>query len=182
VHLRRLSALFGVLLIGAGCSEGPTAPEEQAAPPDPELSVITPLLLPPGADWGLYFVSFNRTRTLHARAIHYPDGSARGTGSFTVAGGPSGFLRITSAEPYGDCLPTGSPCGTVTDVPESAVTRGTATLLNGRGGWPSRWIYTRISGRSRAPSILPRSACATPHPAAGPTRSTGSSTTSRSRG
>ncbi|HZA97809.1 MAG TPA: hypothetical protein VE399_03465 [Gemmatimonadales bacterium] len=120
------------LTFAAGCSEAPTAPEEEMVPPDPELSVITPLLLPPGADWDMYFVSFNQTRTLHARVIHCPDGSASGTGSFTVSGGPSGYLRITSAEPYGDCLPKGSPCGTVTNVPESAVTRGTATLLTGR--------------------------------------------------
>lgn len=130
--LRRYIAVVSLLILAAACTEAPTAPDEDIVSPAPELSVVTPILLPPGADWGLYFVSFNRTRTLHARAIHYPDGSATGTGSFTLPGGPSGFLRITSADPYGNCLPTGSPCGTVTNVPESAVTRGTATLLTGR--------------------------------------------------
>jgi hypothetical protein len=132
VPLPRFAAALATLLLLGACSEAPTSPEEEAVPADPDLSVITPILLPPGADWGLYFVSFNRDRSLHARAIHYPDGTATGNGSFTVPGGPSGFLRITSAEGYGDCLPTGSPCGTVTNVPESAVTRGTATLLTGR--------------------------------------------------
>jgi hypothetical protein len=132
VPLPRFAAALSILLLVGACSEAPTSPEEEAVPADPDLSVITPILLPPGADWGLYFVSFNRDRSLHARAIHYPDGTATGNGSFTVPGGPSGFLRITSAEGYGDCLPTGSPCGTVTNVPESAVTRGTATLLTGR--------------------------------------------------
>ena len=132
LHLRRLTAAVSAVLLAAGCGEAPTAPEEEIVPSDPDLSVITPFLLPPGADWGLYFVSFNQTRTLHASAIHYPDNSATGRGSFTVPGGVSGFLRVTSVEGYGDCLPTGSPCGTITNIPESGIARGTATLLTGR--------------------------------------------------
>lgn len=128
---RRISAAAAIFVLAAACSEAPTAPREELLPPDPDLSVITPVLLPPGADWGLYFVSFNQTRTLQARAIHYPDGSASGSGSFTVPGGISGFLRVTSVEGYGNCIPTGSPCGTITNVPESGVARGTATLLTG---------------------------------------------------
>jgi hypothetical protein len=129
--LRRPAAAISVLILAAACAEAPTAPDQQIETPPPDLSVITPILLPPGADWGLYFVSFNQTRTLHASAIHYPDGSASGTGSFTVPG-VSGLLQVTSVDPYGDCLPTGSPCGTVTNVPESGVARGMATLLTGR--------------------------------------------------
>ena len=129
--LRRPAAIAVLLLVGA-CAEPPTAPDSESVTTPPELSVITPLLLPPGADWGLYFVSFNQTRSLHARVIHYPDGTARGNGTFAVPGGASGLLRITSASPYGNCLPNGAPCGTITNVPESALTAGVATLLNGR--------------------------------------------------
>jgi hypothetical protein len=131
-YFRSGAAAVLCLAIATACGEAPTAPEDDLASPPPDLSVITPLLLPPGADWGLYFVSFNQTRALNARVIHYPDGSARGNGSFTVPDGLSGFLRVRTATPYGDCLPTGSPCGTITNTPESAVVTGTATLLNGR--------------------------------------------------
>jgi hypothetical protein len=130
--LRRIATTIPAVLLGTACSESPTGPDEHPVSPASELSVITPFLLPPGADWGLYFVSVNQTRTLQARVIHYPDGSARGNGAFTVPGGRSGGLRIPSAVPYGNCLPNGAPCGTITDVPESAVTRGVATLATGR--------------------------------------------------
>src|SRR5215213_3801158 len=129
--LRRPPAIL-LLLLAAACAEAPTAPENDPVTTEPDLSVITPLLLPPGADWGLYFISFNQTRALHARVIHYPDGSATGDGSFAVPGRASGLLRITSATPYGNCLPNGAPCGTITNVPESAVTKGVAILATGR--------------------------------------------------
>jgi hypothetical protein len=117
------------LLLAAACAEGPTAPPTDE-PPD--LSVITPFLLPPGADWGLYFVSFNPNRSLNARVIHYPSGAVSGNGSFAIPGARSGVLRVTGAQPYGNCIPNASPCGTVTNVPESAVATGTATFLTGR--------------------------------------------------
>jgi hypothetical protein len=130
--LRRPAAIVPLLLLAVACAESPTAPENDSLTTPPDLSVITPLLLPPGADWGLYFVSFNQTKSLNARVIHYPDGSAKGNGAFAVPGGINGLLRITSAVPYGNCLPNGAPCGTVTNVPESAITKGVATLLTGR--------------------------------------------------
>jgi hypothetical protein len=129
--LRRPTAGIPILLLATACAEAPTAPEEPVTTP-PELSVITPFLLPPGADWGLYFVSFNQNRTLNARVIHYPDGSATGDGSFVVLGRRSGVLRVTGATPYGDCLPNGAPCGTITNVPESAEVTGTAILSTGQ--------------------------------------------------
>ena len=129
--MRRTAAGIPILLLAAACAEAPTAPDEPVTT-RPELSVITPFLLPPGADWGLYFVSFNQNRTLTARVIHYPDGSATGDGSFVVPGRRSGVLQVSSATPYGDCLPNGAPCGTITNVPESAVVTGTAILSSGQ--------------------------------------------------
>jgi hypothetical protein len=129
---RRPMAAIPFVLLAAACAEAPTAPTDDQVTPPPDLSVITPFLLPPGADWGLYFVSFDQDRNLSARVIHYPDGSATGNGSFAIPGGKSGVLRVTSATPYGNCLPNGAPCGTITNVPESAVATGTATLLTGR--------------------------------------------------
>jgi hypothetical protein len=61
MHLRRRSsALAAWLVIAAACSEGPTAPPSEPEPTPADLSVITPFLLPAGADWGLYFQSFNQ--------------------------------------------------------------------------------------------------------------------------
>jgi hypothetical protein len=130
-YLRGSTAGASILLLVAACTEAPTEPSETVTAP-PELSVITPLLLPPGADWGLYFVSFNQDRTLHTRVIHYPDGSATGDGAFVLPDGRSGVLRVTSASPYGDCLPNGAQCGEITNVPESAVVTGWARLGTGR--------------------------------------------------
>jgi hypothetical protein len=96
-----------------------------------DLSIITPLILPAGADWGLYFQSFNQTRSLTARVIHYPDGTVTGKGIFTIPLVGTGILRVTGATPYGNCIPRGSPCGEVTNVPESAVATGTVRFLSG---------------------------------------------------
>ena len=65
-----LAATLGL----AACSEPPTAPPDGPDADRPDLSIITPVILPAGADWGLYFQSFNQTRSLTARVIHYPDG------------------------------------------------------------------------------------------------------------
>ena len=115
----------------AACSETPSAPPDNAASDRPDLSIITPVILPAGADWGLYFQSFNRTRSLTTRVIHYPDGRVTGSGIFAIPLVGTGILRVTGASPYGNCIPQGSPCGTVTNIPESAVATGTARFLSG---------------------------------------------------
>lgn len=129
----RITLLVPTLWLAAACTDGPTAPAtDQSRRIEPDPSVITPFLLPPGADWGLFFGSFNPDRALNARVIHYPSGSVTGNGSFTVPGATSGVLRITGATPYGGCIPHGSPCGTISNVPESAIATGTARLITGR--------------------------------------------------
>jgi hypothetical protein len=131
-HLSWAPALIGTLLLASACGESPTEPPADLSDPTPiDPSVITPIILPSGADWGLYFQSFNQTRSLTARAIHYPDGTVTGRGIFTLPTVGSGILRVTGATPYGNCIPQASPCGTVTNVPESAITTGTATFLSG---------------------------------------------------
>jgi hypothetical protein len=127
----RLVALTATLLVAAACSESPTAPPQDPEPNGPDLSIITPLILPAGADWGLYFQSFNSTRSLTTRVIHYPDGTVTGRGIFTIPLVGTGTLRVTGATPYGNCIPQGSPCGTITNVPESAVATGTVRFLSG---------------------------------------------------
>lgn len=132
LRLRFSAALLPLVMLAAACSEGPTAPTpSKPAVTDPDLSLITPLLLPPGADWGLYFVSFNPDRNLTAKVIHYPDGTVKGNGSFLIPRGKSGVLKVLSAVPYGDCVPNGSPCGSVTNIPESARVYGTAFFYTG---------------------------------------------------
>lgn len=133
LDLHRPTQLLPFLLVAAACTESPTAPTiDEPSTAEPELSVITPFLLPPGADWGLYFVSFNQTRALNARVIHYPNGRVTGNGSFSIPGVGSGVLRVTGATPYDDCIPNSTPCGEITNVPESAVATGRATFLTGR--------------------------------------------------
>ena len=128
----RRSLLAAALLVSAACSDSPTAPPSQPDPDPADLSIITPVILPAGADWGLYFQSFNQTRSLTARVIHYPDGTVSGSGIFAIPLVGTGVLRVTGATPYGNCIPQGSPCGTVTNIPESAVATGTARFLSGR--------------------------------------------------
>ena len=131
MHRWRGRAVLVAILMLAACSETPLAPPDDAAPDRPDLSVITPIILPAGADWGLYFQSFNQTRSLTARVIHYPDGRVTGSGIFAIPLVGTGILRVTGASPYGNCIPQGSPCGTVTNIPESAVASGTAFFLSG---------------------------------------------------
>ena len=153
LRLRLSAALLPLVMLAAACSEGPTAPApSKPAVTDPDLSLITPLLLPPGADWGLYFSSFNPDRNLLARVIHYPNGTVTGNGSFLIPRpGKSGLLKVLSASPYGNCVPNGSQCcpsvvTTCTNIPESAIVYGIAFFYLGGSspftlnlhstGWP----------------------------------------------
>jgi hypothetical protein len=131
IFYRHSFALAATLAIAAACSDGPTAPPLEPEPTPADLSVITPFILPAGADWGLYFQSFNQTRSLTTRVIHYPDGRVTGSGYFAIPLVGSGVLRVTGAEPYGDCIPQGTPCDEDNTVPESAVATGTARFLSG---------------------------------------------------
>ena len=85
-----LAATLGL----AACSEPPTAPPDGPDADRPDLSIITPVILPAGADWGLYFQSFNQTRSLTARVIHYPDGRVTGSGIFAIPLVGTGILRV----------------------------------------------------------------------------------------
>ena len=132
MNVRRLPQVaLAATLVLAACRDNPTAPPMDNGSDGADLSVITPLILPAGADWGLYFQSFNQTRSLTARVIHYPDGTVTGSGIFTIPLVGTGILRVTGATPYGNCIPRGSPCGEVTNVPESAVATGTVRFLSG---------------------------------------------------
>ena len=123
--------VLGATLLLAACGEPPSAPPDGPEADRPDLSIITPVILPAGADWGLYFQSFNQTRSLTTRVIHYPDGRVTGSGIFAIPLVGTGILRVAGATPYGNCIPQGSPCGTVTSIPESAVATGTALFLSG---------------------------------------------------
>jgi hypothetical protein len=127
----RRTALAAALLVAAACTDSPTAPLSDPDPNPADLSIITQFILPAGADWGLYFQSFNQTRSLTTRVIHYPSGTVTGSGIFTIPLVGTGILRVTGATPYGNCIPQGSPCGTISNVPESAVATGTALFFSG---------------------------------------------------
>jgi hypothetical protein len=131
-YLHRSGAALTAVLLVTACGQDLTSPpadSPEATPIDP--SIITPFILPRNADWGLYFQSFNQTQTLTARVIHYRNGRVSGQGIFNLPTVGNGLLTLTSASPYGDCIPHASPCGSVTNVPESAVATGTATFLTG---------------------------------------------------
>ncbi len=131
-RLRSTAAILAATLLAAACSDSPTGPAPvKPVAIDPANSIITPFLLPPGADWGLYFVSFNRDRYLTARVIHYPNEVVTGDGQFLIPGAKSGVFHIYSAVPYGGCVPNGLPCGSVTNIPESANVTGIAYFYTG---------------------------------------------------
>jgi hypothetical protein len=121
---------LGATLLLAACSDLPLAPTTPIAPTapapiPPQLGLFTPVLLPPGADWGLYFVSFNPDRALAAEVIHRPAG-VTGRGTFVVPLVGSGKFEITGlVSTYGGYTPWASPTGT---VPESAIVTGVATV------------------------------------------------------
>lgn len=133
--LRQLS-LITTVLIGAACSESPTGPvaPKSIAPTTPDNSVITPLLLPPGATWGVYFQSFNTDRSLTLDAIHYANGASSGGGSFYVPRVGGGLLHVTRVVGGNRCLPegTGTPCDPNHNVgvPEDATVYGYAVSAN----------------------------------------------------
>ena len=135
--MRRLThlALVGIVLIGAACSESPTGPAPTPlTPKTPDNSVITPLLLPPGAAWGVYFQSFNTDRSLTLEAIHYYSGASSGRGSFYVPGVGAGVLYVTRVVGSNRCVPegTGTPCDPNNNVgvPEDATVYGYAVRAN----------------------------------------------------
>src|SRR4051812_11124365 len=104
----RSIALAATVLVVAACSEPPTAPPTtKIAPQQADPSIITPLLLPPGAAWGLYFTSFNRDRNLTMDAIHYYNGNSSGRGSFVVPGVAAGILHVARVVAQTDqgCIP-----------------------------------------------------------------------------
>ena len=132
--LRHL-VLVSTVLIGVACSESPTAPTPAPlAPKTADNSVITPILLPPGAAWGVYFTSFNTDRNLTLEAIHYYDGTSSGRGSFYVPRIGAGVLYVTRVVGSNRCLPegTGTPCDPNNNVgvPEDATVYGYAVLVN----------------------------------------------------
>jgi hypothetical protein len=137
---RQATLLIPLVLFAFACSESPTAPPPtQTAPESPELGVLTPFLLPPGADWGHYFTSFNRDRLLAVSVIHYPNGSARGSGTFAIPISPTekyaGLLRVTEAhrDLAQECTPDNTACDAAHPVPESSYSSGFA-IVNGRPG------------------------------------------------
>jgi hypothetical protein len=127
-----LTLIAPVLLLAAACADSATAPpQERLAPkPEPTFGLFTPPLLPPGADWGHYFNSFNPDRHLSAYVIHYP-GSVTGRGIFIIPALGLGRLRVTTlVSTSQDCVPWGTPCSDpgATNIPESSTVRGDGTM------------------------------------------------------
>lgn len=133
---RHATLLIPLVFAAFACSESPTTPTRPPlAPEPPERSILTPFILPPGADWGHYFASFNRDRTLDVSVIHYPSGAASGGGTVAIPYVGIGVLRVTSAaaDPSQGCTPESSPCGTFSTVPEGSNSSGVA-IVDGRPG------------------------------------------------
>lgn len=127
----RFPLSLAAIVFVAACADNPVGPT--AAPARPTIpaaadpSIITPLLLPPDADWGHYFVSFNSDRQLAANVIHYPSERATGHGTFVIPGFGTGALQVAGAyaDPTNGYLPNGSATGT---VPEGSHSWGIAVL------------------------------------------------------
>jgi hypothetical protein len=129
-----LSVVAATLLLASACADSATAPSRPrlpAIPSEPSFSILTPFILPSGADWGHYFNSFNPDRHLSAYVIHYPDGSVTGKGIFIIPGIGIGRLRVTTlVSTSSDCVPWGTPCGDpgATNIPESSTVCGNGTV------------------------------------------------------
>lgn len=120
-------AALGAALLVVACSDSPVAPASPMSPPSlpAQAGFLTPVLLPAGADWGLYFVSFDPDRALAAEVIHGPAGVS-GRGAFVIPLVGSGRFEITGLEStYGGYTPWASATGT---VPESAIVTGVAVV------------------------------------------------------
>lgn len=129
-----LGLVVPALLLSSSCSDLPTAPPQPRPTPtaaEPNPSVFTPLLLPAGADWGHYFVSFDPDRHLSVEVVHYPDGSVTGRGFFIAPGsGAVGTLRVTTlVNTFDGCTPYSTPCtGAPGEIPESSTVSGVGLI------------------------------------------------------
>jgi hypothetical protein len=92
-----------------------------------------------------------------------------GSGYYAIPLVGSGILRVTGAEPYGNCIPLGTPCDEDNTVPESAVATGTARFLSGpRAGrqvpftldlHSTFWPVTSTFDRATLKFCTPESTC-----------------------
>jgi hypothetical protein len=133
----RVRPLFALVppafLLTSACSEMATAPPEPRPAPiaaEPAFGIFTPLLLPVGADWGHYFVSFDLDRHLSVQVVHYPDGSVTGKGIFIVPGlATVGTLKVTTlVNTFDGCVPYSAPCDADHTIPESSTVSGVGLI------------------------------------------------------
>jgi hypothetical protein len=121
-----------VLLLASACSDSPTAPPRSyPVPVAAEPSIITPLLLPAGAKWGHYFVSFDVDKRLAVDVLQYYDGHVGGSGAFVIPGLGAGMLTVTKIESTSaDCVPYGTPCAEAPEpkIPESSTSSGVGSI------------------------------------------------------
>jgi hypothetical protein len=134
-------ALFTPLvLVALACSESPTAPPQRMTPDVSERTILAPFILPRGADWGHYFVSFNRDQSLDVDVIHYadpnPNGRMTGRGAFAIPRVGVGVLYVLggSADPAQGCTPENRVCDGTTG-PESSYSYGFAAVKGRRGSF-----------------------------------------------
>ena len=181
--LVRLLIPAAMLTISA-CSDSPIAPAApMQAPEAPDLGLFTWLLLPKGAQWGLYFNSYYGDGSLNVKVIHYPttpgtqdrpdvSNKVTGSGSFSIPLAKlSGTLQPTSAVGDGTCVPWGVPCDPKPFpvwIPEGATVTGGA-VVNGKA---TRFLLilksTQYPDRSSDPDKATLRFCSSPD-AANPT-------------
>lgn len=134
LHVLRFAPLA---LFALACSDSPTAPPtpQPITPQAAERTILAPFILPAGADWGHYFVSFDRDRSLDVDVIHYPDGHATGQGLFAIPLVGIGSLKVTgaTADASQGCVPESSPCPGANGTPEGSDSFGVA-IVNGHVG------------------------------------------------
>jgi hypothetical protein len=132
-RVRPALAVVVPALFIAACADLPTAPSQPQLTPvtvEPSPGIFTPLLLPVGADWGHYFVSFDPDRHLSVEVVHYPDGSVTGRGIFIAPGAARvGTLKVTTlVNTFDDCVPYSTPCDADHTIPESSTVSGVGLI------------------------------------------------------
>jgi hypothetical protein len=128
-----LALVVPAIILAAACSDSPTGPARPTlapVPADPSFGIFTPLLLPPGAEWGHSFVSFNPDKRLAINVVRYPNGRVRGRGIFVIPGVGVGTLTPTAIQGSSDCVPWGTPCADAPEpkIPESSTVTGVGTV------------------------------------------------------
>ena len=122
-----LAATLGL----AACSEPPTAPPDGPDADRPDLSIITPVILPAGSGLGALFPELQPDQIADCPGDSLSGRLVTGSGIFAIPLVGTGYPPGLRGHSLRQLHSSGESLGTVTNIPESAVATGTARFLSG---------------------------------------------------